>query len=191
MQNVDFPVTALMSVAGLLEDGTTVEVASVGSESFVEIDAALGCSVALRTATCQFAGESVRFKLAEFQTALEDCRAFAARVLRSVRARAFVSEQMQMCNARHTIRRRVARWLLMAAERLDRAEFTVTHDFLAGNLGVRRAGITTALSRLQEVDAIEVRRGLIRITDERRLKAITCECYEASRRAVAESLDGD
>lgn len=190
MLNVDFPVTALMSVAGLLEDGSTVEVATVGSESFVEIDAALDSDVALRSATCQFAGEAVRFKLADFQAALESSRPFAVQVHRSVRARAFVSEQMQMCNVRHTIRRRLARWLLMAGERLGRAEFTITHDFLAGNLGVRRAGVTTALARLQAAGAIDLRRGLISITDTRRLKAVTCECFEVCRRAVAESLDG-
>ncbi|HEX3468993.1 MAG TPA: Crp/Fnr family transcriptional regulator [Candidatus Elarobacter sp.] len=190
MHNVDFPVTALMSVAGLLEDGTTVEVATVGSESFVEIDAALECDIALRNATCQFAGDSVRFKLDDFQAALDACRPFAVRVRRSIRARAFVSEQLQMCNVRHTIRRRLARWLLMAAERLGQTEFSVTHDFLAGSLGVRRAGITTALSRFQAAGAISLRRGLIAITDDRRLTAITCECFEACRRAVAESLDG-
>ncbi|MEA2721445.1 MAG: hypothetical protein QOJ39_3309, partial [Candidatus Eremiobacteraeota bacterium] len=56
MRTVDFPVTALMSVTGTFASGTTYEIASVGSEAFVEVDAALDSDIALRSASCQFPG---------------------------------------------------------------------------------------------------------------------------------------
>ena len=70
MQHVDFPITALMSVSGSLENGTTYEVASVGSEGFVEIDAALASRIAQRTSFCQISGHVARMPLDVFQAEL-------------------------------------------------------------------------------------------------------------------------
>src|ERR1700738_854375 len=109
MHTVDFPITALMSVVGTLANGTTYEIASVGSEGFVEVDAALDCDIALRSASCQFPGDAVRVSLEDFQSALERSRTFARLVRRAVRARIFITEQNEMCNLRHTIVQRLAR----------------------------------------------------------------------------------
>jgi hypothetical protein len=188
MINVDFPVTALMSVMGLLKSGVTYEVASVGTEGFVEVDAALESNVALRSASCQFPGESVRMSLRDFQHALIWSPAFAFGVRRAVRARIFVAEQTQICNLRHTVPQRLSRWLLVASERLAREEFSVTHEFLATILGVRRAGVTIALAQLQGGGAIEQRRGIIAIRDADRLAENTCECYAECWAAIEESL---
>jgi hypothetical protein len=188
MNNVDFPVSALMSVMGLLQNGVTYEVASVGTEGFVEADAALESDVALRGAACQFPGDVVRLSLRDFQAALTWSRPFAIGVRRAVRARIFIIEQTQICNLRHTVPQRLSRWLLVASERLAREEFSVTHEFLATILGVRRAAVTIALARLQSAGAIEQRRGIIAIRDADRVAEITCECYAECRSAIAESL---
>jgi hypothetical protein len=188
MANVDFPISALMSVMGLMRNGTTYEVASVGTEGFVEIDAALESAVALRSAACLFPGNVVRLTLHDFQDALTWSRTFAVAVRRAARARVFITEQNGMCNLRHTVAQRLARWLLVAAERLRRNEFDVTHEFIAAILGVRRAGITEALAELQAAGAIGQRRGTIEVQDAAQLAKITCECYEECRTAIAESL---
>jgi hypothetical protein len=188
MANVDFPVSALMSVMGLLQSGVTYEVASVGGEGFVEVDAALESDIALRSASCQFPGDVVRMSLGNFQHALTWSRAFAVGVRRAVRARIFITEQTQICNLRHTVPQRLSRWLLVASERLAREEFSVTHEFLATILGVRRAGVTIALAQLQSDGAIAQRRGIIAIRSADRLAEITCECYAECRAAIDESL---
>lgn len=188
MVNVDFPVTALMSVMGMLQNGVTYEVASVGTEGFVEVDAALDSDVALRSASCQFPGDVVRMSLSDFQHALTWSRAFAYSVRRAVRARIFITEQTQMCNLRHTVPQRLSRWLLVASERLAREEFSVTHEFLATILGVRRAGVTIALAQLQGAGAIQQGRGTIAIRDADRLAASTCECYAECWAAIEETL---
>jgi hypothetical protein len=188
MANVDFPVSALMSVMGLLQSGVTYEVASVGGEGFVEVDAALESDIALRSASCQFPGDVVRMSLGNFQHALTWSRAFAVGVRRAVRARIFITEQTQICNLRHTVPQRLSRWLLVASERLAREEFSVTHEFLATILGVRRAGVTIALAQLQSAGAIAQRRGIIAIRSADRLAEITCECYAECRAAIDESL---
>jgi hypothetical protein len=188
MHYVDFPVTALMSVVGTLASGTTYEIASVGTEAFVEVDAALDSETALRSASCQFPGDVVRMSLEDFQAALETSRSFARIVRRAVRARIFITEQNEMCNLRHTIVQRLARWLLVASDRLDRKEFPVTHDFLATTLGTRRAGVSVAAATLQSHGAIEYQRGSVTISDLALLAEDSCECYEACRVAIEETL---
>lgn len=188
MHSVDFPVTALMSVVGTLASGTTYEIASVGTEGFVEVDAALECDIALRSASCQFPGDVVRMSLADFQAALDTSRPFARLVRRAVRARIFITEQNEMCNLRHTIVQRLARWLLVASDRLDQKEFPVTHDFLATTLGTRRAGVSVSAATLQSHGAIEYQRGSVTISDLALLAEDSCECYEACRVAIEETL---
>lgn len=189
MHNVDFPVTALMSVVGTLENGSTFELASVGTEGFVEVDAALDCDVALRSASCQFAGDVVRVSLREFQAGLEANRTFARVVRHAVRARIFVTEQSEMCHLKHTVAQRLARWLLTARDRLERTEFPVTHDFVATTLGTRRPGVSVAAAALQRHGAIHYQRGTVTIRDVDRLTEAACECYAVCRDAIAMTIE--
>lgn len=188
MQCVDFPISALMSVIGLLESGTTFEIASVGREGFVEVDAALDSNVAFRSAVCSFPGEVVRMSLETFNMMLETSRPFARVTRRAARARLFVTEQNSMCNLRHSISERFARWLLVSCERLDRRDFPVTHEVLSMILGTRRAGVSEAAALLQVQGAIEYQRGLIAIADPEKLRDASCECYEACKAAIEETF---
>lgn len=184
MENVDFPTTALMSVVGVLEDGATCELASIGTEAFVEIDAALRTDMALRTALCVLEGDAVRISLEDFRNGLERSAAFSELIYHAVRARIFVTEQIAMCNARHTIVERLARWLLLASFRANRHEFSITHEHLAGILGARRASISQATAALAARDAIENRRNTVTIRDHGRLVDCSCECYAVARHAI-------
>lgn len=186
MESVDFPLTALMSVAGTLRDGTTIEVASVGCEGFVEIDAALSSDVALRCASCQFDGTVLRWPVREFQAKLDTSPTFHKLIHRAVRERAFITEQTAMCHLRHHVVERLARWLLVARQRLGRDDLGVTHEFLATVLGSRRAGLSEAAARLQERGAIAYGRGLITIADPGKLVEASCECFADCDRALLE-----
>ncbi|HZO94113.1 MAG TPA: Crp/Fnr family transcriptional regulator [Candidatus Baltobacteraceae bacterium] len=188
MSCVDFPISALMTVQGQLEDGTVFEVASVGPEGFVEVDAALHAEVALRNAACQFEGEVLRLSLDDFRRWLRRSEPFAMLVAQAVRARIHVTEQLTMCNLRHSIVQRFARWLLVACDRLNRSDFDVTHEFVATILGVRRAGVTSAGGQLERDGALAMSRGLVTIADSDRLKAASCECYVVCRDVIEASV---
>ena len=73
--------------------------------------------------------------------------------------------QTALANGRATIDERLARWLLMCHDRCDREDLPITHETLSLMLGVRRAGVTTALASLAGAGAIGARRGSIRIRD--------------------------
>jgi len=188
MQTVDFPITALMSVEGILSNGVTYELASVGPEGFVEIDAALESDIALRSAYCRFDGEVLRVPIDAFQANLTASQAFSRRVRRAVRARVFVTEQNQLCNLRHTIAQRLARWMLVAQERLSGTQLPVTHDMLATILGSRRASVTESIASLDAAGAISRLRGKIVIRNAAKLAQASCECYALCQRVIIESL---
>jgi CRP-like cAMP-binding protein len=184
MQTVDFPIDAVLSVVATLSNGSTCEVATVGREGFVEVDAALASRIAHRTSFCQIPGHVARMPIDTFQAELDTNREFKTVILRAVRTRAFMTEQLAMCNLKHTIVERFARWLLMTRDRLQRGEFNVTHEFMAIMLGARRAGVSQAAATLQAGGCITYRRGIVKILDDPALIARACECYAAERDAI-------
>lgn len=191
MRTVDFPIDAVMSVVTTLANGSTVEVATVGREGFVEVDAALASRIAHRTSFCQIPGHVARMPIETFEAELDANPEFKTLVLRSVRARAIMTEQLATCNLKHTVIERFARWLLMTRDRLGRGEFKVTHEFLAMMLGARRAGVSQAAATLQSVGCIAYRRGTIMILDHDALMARVCECYAVEREAIETSFRRD
>jgi CRP-like cAMP-binding protein len=87
------------------------------------------------------------------------------------------------CMRHHEIVARLARWLLMAMDRHAQRHFTLTHKFLAGMLGTRRAGVTVAASVLQHKGVIRYRRGEMEVLDRKRLEAMSCSCYAYTQSA--------
>jgi CRP-like cAMP-binding protein len=191
MHTVDFPIDAVLSVVATLSNGSTCEVATVGREGFVEVDAALASRIAHRSSFCQIPGHVARMPIDTFQTELDTNREFKTIVLHAVRTRTFMTEQLAMCNLKHTIVERFARWLLMTRDRLQRVEFNVTHEFLAMMLGSRRAGVSQAAATLQAGGCITYRRGIIMIFDEPALNARACECYAAERDIIEMGFQKD
>jgi CRP-like cAMP-binding protein len=187
---VDFPVDALVSIVSTLENGGMCEVATVGRESFAEVDVALGSRISSRTAFCQTPGTVLRLPVDDFE-ALWTLPAVARLVRRVVRARLIVTEQLATCNVRHSVIERCAKWLLLTRFHLGLDELSMTHDFLALMLGVRRAGVTTAAAALQAAGAIEYRRGAIRILSPEKLGELACECPGICIAAYERSLAGD
>ncbi len=86
--------------------------------------------------------------------------------------------QVALCNAKHDIDKRLARWLLLAHDRVAGNQLPVTHDLLATMLGVRRAGVTEALATLEADGVISKTRGALKIVSREALKAHACECYK-------------
>lgn len=87
-----------------------------------------------------------------------------------------------LANGRYRVEERLARWLLMARDRSSSDTMLLTHEFLAVMLGVRRPGVTTALSALVQRKLIDTTRGAITILDRAGLVETTNGCYGGPER---------
>jgi len=179
---VYFPTTCMVSMVVTLENGSTIEAATVGSNGFVGISSFLGGQRAEATGMVQIAGEALRMDVAAFQTHLQDPRLRAN--LGAYTAATFATiAQSTACIAFHPVQERLARWLLMVRDGIERNEFPLTQEFLAVMLGVQRPTVTIASRTLEKAGLIEHRRGRIRIPDAEALAQAACECYRVPPRA--------
>lgn len=176
IQHVHFPVTAIVSLLTDLEDGSGMEVGLVGREGMIGVSAILG-GVETKVATVQNTGEALRLDAKTLREEFQRGGTLQKALLAYTHALITQISQSVVCNARHHIEGRFARWLLMYHDRLDGDEFELTQEFMAGMLGVRRPGITEAATSLQERALIEYHRGHIRILDRKGLEDFACECY--------------
>jgi CRP-like cAMP-binding protein len=85
--------------------------------------------------------------------------------------------QSTACNAVHSVEQRLARWLLLAHDRMDRRDFPLTQEFAAMMLGVTRPTVTVIAGTLQKAGLIEYHRGHVTVVDREKLESASCECY--------------
>ena len=179
---VYFPGRSVCSITNVMEDGRMVEVATVGREGLVGIEAVFGASSASGEAFVQIPAEPAGvMSLETFHREMERRGAFHDRVTKY--SQAFVSLLMQSaaCNALHSAEQRCCRWLLMTHDRIEQDEFPLTHEFLAGMLGVRRPTVTLVMAELARTGIVSHVRGHVRIVDRKALEAASCECYRRLR----------
>lgn len=173
---VYFPADSIVSLLTELEDGGGMEVGLVGREGLVGISVVLGGDET-KVATVQATGAAWRVPADRVREEFRRGGKFQETVLRYTHALMAQISQSVVCNARHVIPGRLARWLLMYHDRLGRDEFMLTHEFMSSMLGVRRSGVSEVAKRLEEENLISYHRGRIRILDRPRLQSYACECY--------------
>lgn len=171
----------LISLLVATEDGKTVEAGMVGNEGVAGIPAAVGLTISPLRHVVQIPGSGFRIKASALQSRLK-----STPQLQMVLSRYAVLQGMQVaqtaaCNRLHEVGERLARWLLMAADRVDSTTLPITHDFIATSLGTDRPSVSLAAKGLQTKKIIHYRRGAIEILNRKKLEAYACECYKVVR----------
>lgn len=161
------------------------EVATVGQEGMIGLPTLFGTDLANMRFFVQIGGYIAVAPAHRFVQLLHSDDALRTIMLRYAHAIFTQIGQSVVCNQRHSLRQRCARWLLMTHDRVPGDSFHLTHDYLAVMLGVRRAGVTIIAGKLQREGLIHYRRGEITIVDRSGLEAASCECY----RLVADVYD--
>lgn len=92
--------------------------------------------------------------------------------------------QIAACNRLHDVHERLARWLLMCADRVDSNSVPLTQEFLAQMLGTRRSSVTVAAGILQKAGLITHSRGEVEILNREKLEKASCECYSIMQRQI-------
>lgn len=172
-----FPTTSIVSLLTELEDGG-MEVGLVGHEGMVGVSIILGGNET-KLATVQGEGSALKLKAGTLREEFRRGGQLQNGLLRYTHALMTQISQSVVCNARHPLAGRLARWLLMYHDRVGRDEFSLTHEFMANMLGVRRAGVSEFANELQGMGFISYQHGHVRLLDRKGLEEFACECYPA------------
>lgn len=166
-------------MVSVLEDGASVELATIGNEGFVGVSVLLQVDTAVARMIVQVTGRAGRMPVDAFKNALS--RYARLNALAHKYAHALFSQVARSggCNARHSTEERCARWLLMTVDRTGSLKIPYTQEFLATILSVSRPRMNIAIGVLQKAGLIKATKGNIAITDREGLEAVSCECYRA------------
>jgi CRP-like cAMP-binding protein len=175
---VYFPGGGFLSLVTMLAGGRMVEAATVGCEGMVGLAAAVEGVTASSATMVQGASDTCyRMTADAYRREMDRRDAFFVLLSFYSHAMAAASMQSTACNAVHSVEQRLARWLLMAHDRMARDEFPLTQEFVAMMLGTSRQTVTIVAGTLQAAGLIAYRRGTVTILDRDNLESASCECY--------------
>jgi CRP-like cAMP-binding protein len=165
-----FVESGIASVVANGRVGAGVEVGLVGRDGMTGVAALLGADRATYDTYMQIAGDGQCIKISNLKRCVAESHSLLRACLKYSHAFNVQVAHTAMINARSRIEERLARWLLVAHDRLDGDDLPLTHEFLATMLGVRRPGVTVALHDLQQRGLIQPARGSITVLDRKGLE---------------------
>lgn len=164
-----------------------VEIGLIGREGVTGLAVILGNTTSPHASFIQAAGSALRIGVVPFRKVLDRSEALRSLLLRYVHVHMIQIAQTAAANVKGSIEERLARWLLMAQDRMDDERLPLTHEFLAVMLGTRRPGATEAVHALVDRGLIRTHRGVILVIDREGLVARAGKFYgeaEAEYRKV-------
>jgi CRP-like cAMP-binding protein len=185
IEHLYFPLTGVISLVSVTQDGRSIEIATVGNEGVVGLPLFLGSHTAPGKAYAQVPGESLRVKSAIFQREVRNSGQLTRILHVYTHALLVQISQGMVCNRIHSVTERCARWLLMTHDRVRMNSFMLTQESLGYMLGIRRTGASEVATALRKRGLIDYSRGSIQVRNRRGLESLSCECY----RVVKQEFD--
>ena len=181
IEHLFFVEEGMASMTTTFQDGSQVEVGMFGYEGVVGISALMGTKRSLNRVYTQISGHgySCAIEVAKREFCLGG--EFQSLTLRYVQTQLLQAAQSAGCNAKHDVDQRLARWLLLCADRAHSNNFALSQEFIADMLGSTRPTVSVAAGLLKESGLIRYSRGVIRLLDVPALEARACECYRVIR----------
>jgi CRP-like cAMP-binding protein len=185
LDHVFFPNSGVISVVAVYANGDIIEMATIGREGCTGLQAIFGAEMSSVRFLVQIPGSAMKISRPTFQRAMVELPAF--RVLMFAYIQAFLEQVLVSgaCNGAHSLKERLARWLLMMRDRTDGDILLITHDLLAEMLGAHRPSVTNVARELESSGRIELGRRQVTILDRDGLKKDSCECYQLVRDRIA------
>jgi CRP-like cAMP-binding protein len=180
--DVYFPLESVLSVVTRMEDGSQIEIGTIGREGMSAFPLLMGASTTANDSFCQVRGSAIVMSADLFRELKDAHSGFRQLLDRYLQAYVNMLGQLAACNRLHTVYERCARWLLMTFDRVGLEEIPLTHEYLAMMLGTGRSGVTIAAATLQQAGFITYGHGNIRIHNRAGLADAACECYAVSRK---------
>jgi CRP-like cAMP-binding protein len=158
MRHCYFPVSGLVSVLQVLEDGHMVEIAVIGNDGCVGVAILLGTKTTPSRAVVQIAGHAYRIDSDVVLSEFSKGGPIQSVLLRYIQSLMAQIEQTAVCNRHHSIEQQLCRWLLMSLERVPSNKVSMTQELISYS------------------------RGNITVPDRAKLGAHACECYSVVKR---------
>jgi CRP-like cAMP-binding protein len=181
INEVYFPLDSVLSVVARMQDGSQIEIGTIGREGMSAFPLLMGASATANVCYCQVKGDAVKIPADLFRTLVAADLAFRQHLDRYLQAYVNMLGQLAACNRLHSVYERCSRWLLMTRDRVDIDELPLTQEFLAMMLGTGRSGVAIAAATLQQAGFIRYTHGVITILDRPGLESAACECYVVAR----------
>ena len=178
---VYFPTRGAASAVTVMENGSAIEVATVGNEGVLGHSILFSGNESTNEIIMQVGGEGLRMDAEVLRQEAGQDSPLRRLLLRYNAAYAIQVSQSVGCNGLHTVQQRCCRWLLITLDRMESNVVPLTHEFLSIMLGVRRASVTEVLRPLHEQGLVSNSRGAITIVDRHGLEKLACECYRRVR----------
>ena len=175
--HVYFMETGVVSVVAVNEEDHRIEVGVIGREGMTGVSLVMGDDRAQHSAYLQIGGNGRRMPAAAFIAAMNRSTSLRNLMMKSAQAFMIQTAHTALANGRAKLEERLARWLLMAHDRLSSDAVPLTHEFLAVMLGVRRAGVTVALHSFERRGLIATRRGQLTLVDRSGIEKVAGSFY--------------
>src|SRR5260370_21615693 len=149
LDHIFFPDSGVVSVVAVYADGSVIEAATIGREGCSGMQAFFGDKTASVRLLVQITGSAAKMSRAAFARAIESMPSF--RNLMSAYIQAFLEQVLVSvaCNGAHSLKERLARWLLMMRDRSEEDALPITQNLLAEMLGVHRPTSRHAVRELE------------------------------------------
>ena len=176
--------SGLVSILSVFPDGKSVEVGLIGKEGFVGIPLIAGFRRAATRAVVQIEATAFRIDAENLTETLRKFPRLERQMQQFSQILAMEVTLVAACNGLHEVEERLARWLLMCADRVGNGSLLLTQELLAQMLGTRRASVTVAAGMLQKAGLIAYTRGNVSIVNRPELEQAACECYRLMQRQL-------
>jgi CRP-like cAMP-binding protein len=181
ISSVYFPSNSVISIVTVMSDGRTTETVSLGYESVAGMLPALTRVAPSTRMFVPIGGGAISLPAEALCSLAGRSPSLMALVLRFAQARAAQAEQSAACYAMHQLPARLARWLLICEDRVDRSTMLLTQDEMGIMAGALRSSVSMIASEFRQQGLISYSRGHLQILNRGGLEERACECYLLDR----------
>ncbi|BAU10345.1 hypothetical protein LEP3755_08290 [Leptolyngbya sp. NIES-3755] len=182
IEQVYFPINALVSLVRSTIEGDSVELGVTGYEGVVGLPLLLNHDRSIWEAGVQLAGRALCLNARVFAAMLPELEVLRSKVMDYTFLKLVQVSQSAVCNRFHTVEQRLCRWLLVASDSVQTPELALTREILASMIGANRPSVSIVTGTLQTAGLIRAVRGRVTILDREEMEEATCECYHVMKR---------
>ncbi|HEX6719106.1 MAG TPA: Crp/Fnr family transcriptional regulator [Pyrinomonadaceae bacterium] len=180
-----FIMSGAVSLLSITQDGSTIQIAMVGSEGVLGIPAMRGINKPPYQVMVQIPVRAMRVRTDVLFSEFNRDGPLRDMILRYEQALIWQISQSAACNRFHTVEERLCRWLLTSRDRIKANDVQLTQEALSHMLGATRPNVTDAAIHLRIAGLIDYHHGNIRILDHVKLESAACECYRTLADAIS------